>query len=73
MEPLESWVRDKLGALLPPAGLARLPGLVRELVRDPARFRANVQSLRERCVFNVGTSGIAGAEAIAAIAAELRP
>jgi YidC/Oxa1 family membrane protein insertase len=73
MEPLESWVRDKLGALLPPAGLARLPGLVRELVRDPARFRANVQSLRERCVFNVGTSGIAGAEVIAAIAAELRP
>ncbi|HEY7753055.1 MAG TPA: hypothetical protein VH856_04500 [Steroidobacteraceae bacterium] len=73
LEPFESWVRDKLGALLAPAGLARLPGLVRELVRDPARFRANVQSLRERCVFNVGRSGIAGAEAIAAIAGELRP
>ncbi len=73
LEPFESWVRDKLGALLPPAALARLPQLVRELVRDPARFRANVRALREDWVYNVGVSGIAGAEAIAAIARELRP
>jgi hypothetical protein len=73
MEPFESWVRDKLGALLPPSELARLPALVRELVRDPARFRAGIGRLRSEHVYNVGRSGIAGAEAIAAIAQELRP
>jgi len=73
MEPFESWVRDKLGALLPPAELARLPQLVRELVRDPARFRAGIARLRAEHVFNVGRSGVAGAEAIAALAKELRP
>ncbi|MDP9199141.1 MAG: hypothetical protein M3O07_08005 [Pseudomonadota bacterium] len=73
IEPFESWVRDKLGALIAPAELGRLPALVRELVRDPGRFRANVTSLRAGWVYNVGQSGIAGAEAIAAIARELRP
>lgn len=73
MEPFESWVRDKLGALLPPSELARLPELVRELVRDPARFRAGIARLRGEHVYNVGRSGVAGAEAIAAIAGELRP
>lgn len=73
IEPFESWVRDKLGALLPPDELGRLPALVRELVRDPGRFRANVAKLRNDWVFNVGRSGIAGAEAIVAIAREIRP
>lgn len=73
MEPFESWVRDRLGALLPPTELARLPELVRELVRDPARFRAGIARLRAEHVYNVGRSGVAGAEAIAALARELRP
>jgi len=72
MEPFESYVRDKLGALLPPAELARLPALIRELVRDPGRFRGNVAGLRAEWVYNVGRSGIAGAEAIAGLARELR-
>jgi hypothetical protein len=66
-------VRDRLGALLPPTELARLPELVRELVRDPARFRAGIARLRAEHVYNVGRSGVAGAEAIAALARELRP
>jgi hypothetical protein len=68
MEPFESFVRDKLGALLAPSRLAELPALIRELVRDPTRFRANVAALRQDWVYNVGRSGIAGAEAIAQIA-----
>lgn len=72
IEPFESFVREKLGALLPPGDLARLPELVRELVRDPGRFRANVAELRSDWVYNVGTSGVAGGEAVAALARELR-
>jgi len=72
LEPFESYVRDQLGALLPPAELASLPALIRELVRDPGRFRGNVAALRAEWVYNVGRSGIAGAEAIAGLARELR-
>lgn len=73
IEPFESRVRPKLGALLPPGDVARLPQLVRELVADPARFRADVARLRSECVYNVGRSGVAGAEAIDAVARELAP
>jgi hypothetical protein len=73
IEPFESWVRDKLGVLIAPDALERLPGLVRELARDPGRSRDLAAKLREDWVYNIGRSGIAGAEAIAAIARELRP
>jgi YidC/Oxa1 family membrane protein insertase len=73
IEPLEVRARRHLGALLAPAELARLPGLVRELVRDPARFRAGIARLREEWVYHVGGSGVAGAQAIAAITRELAP
>ena len=71
IEPFESFVRDKLGRLLAPDRIADLPGLVRELVRDPAPFRRHVAALRQDWVYHVGRSGIAGAEAIARIAAEV--
>ncbi len=71
IEPFESFVRNKLGALLPLDELGRLPGLVRELVRDPARFQSGVAALRRDWVYNVGQSGIAGAEAIATLAEEM--
>lgn len=73
LEPFESWVRGRVGVLLAPAELARLPALVGELVSDPARFRTGVARLRSECVYHVGRSGIAGAEAIDALAGELAP
>lgn len=71
MEPFESYVRDKLGALLAPAELARAPEVIRQLVRDPARARENAAILRRDFMCNVGNSGPAGAAAVAAIAAEV--
>lgn len=73
MEPFESFVRPRLGALLAPAAIAAAPARIRELVADPARFRAGIASLCADWVYNLGTSGAAGAEAIAAIAAGRRP
>ncbi|MBW7931645.1 MAG: CDP-glycerol--glycerophosphate glycerophosphotransferase [Gammaproteobacteria bacterium] len=71
IEPFESYVRDKLGALLAPAELARAPGLIRQLVHDPARARGNAAALRRDFMCNVGNSGPAAAAAVAAIAAEV--
>jgi YidC/Oxa1 family membrane protein insertase len=72
MEPFESHVRSRLGALLKPEQLEEAPKLIRELVADPARFRREVAKLREESVYNLGRSGEAGALAIARIAQECR-
>jgi hypothetical protein len=71
IEPFESFVRPRLGALLKPEAIGDAPGLIRELVADPARFRAGVAALRQDWVFNPGRSGPAGAVAIARIAADV--
>lgn len=68
MEPFEMFVRDKLGAVVAPADVASVPDRVRALAADPAAFRTHVAALRAGWVFNLGRSGIAGAEAIAGIA-----
>ncbi len=68
IEPFESYVRDKIGALLSPAETTRAPEVIRGLVASPERFRQHVQALRSEWVFNLGRSGQAGAKALAAIA-----
>lgn len=71
MEPFESYVRDKIGALLSPQCLEEVPQVIRALVREPERFRREVAALRRDWIFNLGHSGEAGARAVAAIAAEI--
>ena len=39
IEPFESYVRDKIGAILPPERIAEAPDVIRRLVRDPPAFR----------------------------------
>lgn len=71
IEPFESLVRPKLGALLAPADLGTAPDVIRGLVADPARFRAEVAALREEWMYNLGSSGPAGAAAVAALVARV--
>lgn len=71
IEPFESFVRDKIGAVLPPDRLAEAPTVINELLADPARFRRQVRQLRDEWVFNLGTSSRAAADAVARIADEV--
>jgi hypothetical protein len=68
IEPFEWYVRDKIGAILPPDRLAEAPDLIQRLIQYPARFRCDVSRLRDERVFNLGRSGAAGGEAIARVA-----
>lgn len=70
MEPFESYVRDKIGAIVAPDSLGDVPGEIKRLLADPAAFRANVAQLRSEWVFNLGDSAAAGARAIAELARE---
>lgn len=71
IEPFEMQVRSRLGALLAPERIEQAPALVRELAGGQAAFRAAIESLRRDAVFNLGRSGPAAAEAIAAILAAI--
>jgi YidC/Oxa1 family membrane protein insertase len=71
MEPFESYIRDKIGAILSPDKLVDAPRVIGELLENPRRFRQEVQALRRECVFNFGGSVKAGAEAIARMADEM--
>jgi len=68
LEPFESYVRDKIGAVLKPEQLAEVPGKIRELLKNPDVFQANVTRLRNDWVFNLGHSAEAAAAAIAHLA-----
>ncbi len=70
IEPFESFVRDKIGAVLALDRLADAPAVIRELLAEPDRFRRDVAALREECVYNLGTSSAAAADAVARIADE---
>jgi YidC/Oxa1 family membrane protein insertase len=71
MEPFESYVRDKIGALLPRDRLADAPATIRALLADPDAFRQNVRRLRDESVNNLGSSSQAAADAVARIADEV--
>jgi len=72
IEPFESWVRDKIGVLLPPARLAEAPQAIRRLIGNSQQFRRHIAALRQEWMYNLGHSAQAGADAVAAIAAEKR-
>jgi hypothetical protein len=70
MEPFESYVRTRIGALLSMDRLDQAPEKIRELIADPERFQQEVGLLRDEWVFNLGTSSLAAAEAVVRMANE---
>ena len=68
IEPFESFVRDKIGAIVSPDNLTSVPDEIRSMLADPDAFRQSVKQLREEWVFNLGDSSAAGARAIAELA-----
>jgi YidC/Oxa1 family membrane protein insertase len=73
IEPFESFVRTRIGTLLPPDRLEQAPSMIRELLQDPDAFRGHVESLREDWIFNFGNSAAAAAKAIADLATRTAP
>jgi len=70
MEPFESYVRDKIGAIIAPDQLEEMPRKILELLAEPEAFQANVGKLRDEWVFNLGHSAEAAAKALAQLARE---
>jgi YidC/Oxa1 family membrane protein insertase len=61
---LEVDIREQIGRIVKPDALHELPRVVRELVDGAQAWAAQIRSVREATVFNVGDSGRKGAEII---------
>jgi YidC/Oxa1 family membrane protein insertase len=70
IEPLESAIREQVGEIVAPDGLAEVPAAVERLLADPERFRARMREMREALVFRLGHSVPGGAREIARLADE---
>ena len=70
MEPLESSIRDRAGAIVSPDELERAPGMIEALLAEPEAFRARADELRDEVVFRLGHSIPDGARKLADIATE---
>jgi YidC/Oxa1 family membrane protein insertase len=65
MEPLEVSIRTELGEVVSPDRLDTLPEAAARLISGAADYPPRIRASREKWVFNPGTSGRAGAEALA--------
>lgn len=63
-EPLEVMLRTRVGVVVSPEEISRIPSLIDELCANPTAAAARARELRDRYVFNIGHSGTAGAEYI---------
>jgi YidC/Oxa1 family membrane protein insertase len=70
IEPLESAIREQVGEIVAPDGLAEVPAAVERLLADPERFRARMREMREALVFRLGHSVPGGAREIARLTDE---
>jgi YidC/Oxa1 family membrane protein insertase len=68
IEPIESSIREQLGSVVSPQNLESLPGEIRSLLADQARYAGCAAQLRENAVFNLGSSVERGALELARLA-----
>lgn len=61
---LEVNIREKIGRVVSLDSLGELPSIVSELVGEVDTWAGRIRAVREETVFNVGSSGEAGARAI---------
>jgi hypothetical protein len=66
--PIEASLRSEIGEVLPVDRIAEAPVLVRQLIAERAMRSRHLAELRQRYIFNVGSSGARGAEKIGELA-----
>ena len=66
--PLEVRAREELGAVVSPDQLETIPDIVAKLVGEADTTREKIRNCRSESVYNIGTSGQAASNKIAALA-----
>ncbi|MSQ98740.1 MAG: hypothetical protein EXR85_05515 [Xanthomonadales bacterium] len=68
IEPIESAIRERIGAIISPDDLAQVRGKIYDLLAHSEEFAQHARELRNQTVFRVGDSVSAGAAEIARLA-----
>ena len=63
----EDSIRFEIGTVVAPSAIATIPELIDASCDQPEAFRDKIRSLRDRSIYNVGTSSEAAASYLAAI------
>lgn len=71
VEPLEVVIRDELGRVVAPDQLDSIPALLEAMLAEVEEYPERLAELRDEVVYNLGSSGMAGARALVALAEEL--
>ena len=71
-EPVEVTIRDEIGEVISADRLEDLPEAVRRLAANPKAFRERIRKARRETIYNLGTSGAVGAQAIIDLLPALR-
>ena len=72
-EPLEVAIRNRIGEVLPAEAIHEAPLFIRRLLAVERPWVERIRAERARWVFNVGESGVRGAERIAELADQFAP
>jgi len=72
LEPREVTIRGDIGEVISPEILTEVPGYVKRLRAPRAEQRDSIRRAREGVVYNLGTSGAAGAACIGVLADDAR-
>ena len=70
--PLEDHIRREIGQVVPPDNLQETLTAIQQLCSDPGAYRHALRQARDRWIFNVGSSGRAGALCIAETLEEIQ-
>ena len=62
--PLESYIRNLIGKIISPNDLASLPKVIESTYEEKNNFKTIIQEVRNKTIFNLGQSGIKGAQEI---------
>ena len=63
-KPLESSIRNLIGKVISPNDLGSLPEVIESTYEENNNFKAIIQEVRNKTVFNLGQSGVKGAQEI---------
>ena len=63
-KPLESSIRNLIGKIISPNDLSSLPKVIESTYEENNNFKTIIQEVRNKTIFNLGQSGIKGAQEI---------
>jgi YidC/Oxa1 family membrane protein insertase len=72
LEPVEIAVRSQIGEVVSPDRLSDVPAALDRLCENPENWREAICEVRDRLIYNVGSSAKVSADYIAKVADEAR-